>query len=31
VADAAVFLASDLARGVTGNLLFVDCGMSVMG
>jgi enoyl-[acyl-carrier protein] reductase I len=31
VADAAVFLASDMARGVTGNLLFVDSGMSVMG
>ncbi len=31
VADAAVFLASDLGRGVTGNLMFVDAGMSVMG
>ena len=31
VGDAAVFLASDMARGVTGNLLFVDSGMSVMG
>jgi enoyl-[acyl-carrier protein] reductase I len=31
VADAAVFLASDLGRGVTGNVLFVDCGMQVMG
>ncbi len=31
VADAAVFLASDLARGVTGNILYVDSGMSVMG
>jgi enoyl-[acyl-carrier protein] reductase I len=31
VADAAVFLASDLARGVTGNILFVDAGMQVMG
>ncbi len=31
VGDAAVFLASDLARGVTGNTLFVDSGMSVMG
>jgi enoyl-[acyl-carrier protein] reductase I len=30
VADAAVFLASDLARGVTGNVLFVDAGMHVM-
>jgi enoyl-[acyl-carrier protein] reductase I len=31
VGDAAVFLASDLARGVTGNVLFVDSGMHVMG
>ena len=31
VADAAVFLASDMGRGVTGNILFVDAGMSVMG
>lgn len=31
VADAAVFLASDLARGVTGNLLFVDAGYQIMG
>ena len=31
VADAAVFLASDLGRGVTGNLLFVDAGMQIMG
>ncbi|HEV3196292.1 MAG TPA: enoyl-ACP reductase [Bryobacteraceae bacterium] len=31
VGDAAVFLASDLARGVTGNVLFVDAGMQVMG
>src|SRR5579872_1741525 len=31
VADAAVFLASDLARGVTANVLFVDSGMQVMG
>jgi enoyl-[acyl-carrier protein] reductase I len=30
VADSAVFLASDLARGVTGNILFVDAGMQVM-
>jgi enoyl-[acyl-carrier protein] reductase I len=30
VADAAVFLASDLGRGVTGNVLFVDAGMQVM-
>ena len=31
VADAAVFLASDLGRGVTANVLFVDAGMQVMG
>ena len=31
VADAAVFLASALGRGVTGNVLFVDSGMQVMG
>jgi len=30
VADAAVFLASDLGRGVTANTLFVDAGMQVM-
>ena len=31
VADTAVFLASDLGRGVTGNILYVDAGMQVMG
>jgi enoyl-[acyl-carrier protein] reductase I len=31
VADTALFLASDLGRGVTGNVLFVDAGMHVMG
>jgi enoyl-[acyl-carrier protein] reductase I len=31
VGDAAVFLASDLSRGVTGNVLFVDSGMQIMG
>jgi enoyl-[acyl-carrier protein] reductase I len=31
VADAAVFLASDLARGVTGNILYVDAGFQIMG
>jgi enoyl-[acyl-carrier protein] reductase I len=31
VGDAAVFLASDLSRGVTGNILFVDSGMQIMG
>ena len=30
VADAAVFLASDLGRGVTGNVLFVDAGFQIM-
>jgi enoyl-[acyl-carrier protein] reductase I len=30
VGDAAVFLASDLSRGVTGNILFVDSGMRLM-
>ena len=31
VADAAVFLASNLGRGVTGNVLFVDSGFQIMG
>ncbi len=31
VADTAVFLASDLGRGVTANVLFVDAGVQVMG
>jgi enoyl-[acyl-carrier protein] reductase I len=31
VADTAVFLASDLGRGVTGNTIFVDSGMQIMG
>lgn len=31
VADAAVFLASNLGRGVTGNVLFVDAGIQIMG
>jgi enoyl-[acyl-carrier protein] reductase I len=30
VADTAVFLASDLGRGVTGNILFVDAGMQIL-
>ncbi|HLH44558.1 MAG TPA: enoyl-ACP reductase [Bryobacteraceae bacterium] len=30
VADTAVFLASDLGRGVTGNVIFVDAGFQVM-
>jgi enoyl-[acyl-carrier protein] reductase I len=31
VADTSVFLASDLGRGVTGNILFVDAGYHIMG
>ncbi len=31
VADTAVFLASDLSRGVTGNVIYVDAGFQVMG
>jgi hypothetical protein len=31
IADAAVFLASDLGRGVTDNILYVDAGMQIMG
>jgi enoyl-[acyl-carrier protein] reductase I len=31
VADTAVFLASDLGRGVTGNIIFVDAGAQIMG
>ena len=31
VADSAVFLASDLGRGVTGNILFVDAGFQIVG
>jgi enoyl-[acyl-carrier protein] reductase I len=31
VADTAVFLASPLGRGVTGNVIFVDAGIQVMG
>jgi enoyl-[acyl-carrier protein] reductase I len=31
VADAAVFLASDLGRGVTGDVMFVDAGYHIMG
>lgn len=31
VADSAVFLASDLGRGVTGNILFVDAGFQTIG
>lgn len=31
VADTAVFLASDLGRGVTGNTIFVDAGFQIVG
>jgi enoyl-[acyl-carrier protein] reductase I len=31
VGDAAVFLASDLSRGVTGNIIYVDSGFHIMG
>jgi enoyl-[acyl-carrier protein] reductase I len=31
VADTAVFLASSLGRGVTGNVIYVDAGFQVMG
>ncbi|MCS7316028.1 MAG: enoyl-ACP reductase [Bryobacterales bacterium] len=31
IADVAVFLASNLGRGVTGNILFVDAGYQIMG
>jgi enoyl-[acyl-carrier protein] reductase I len=31
VADAAVFLASNLGRGVTGNILYVDSGFQIVG
>ena len=30
-ADTAVFLASDLGRGVTGNIIYVDSGFQIMG
>jgi enoyl-[acyl-carrier protein] reductase I len=31
VADTAVFLGSDLGRGVTGNIVYVDAGFQIMG
>jgi enoyl-[acyl-carrier protein] reductase I len=31
VADTSVFLASDLGRGVTGNIIFVDAGYQILG
>jgi enoyl-[acyl-carrier protein] reductase I len=29
--DAAVFLCSDLGRGITGETLYVDCGLNIVG
>jgi enoyl-[acyl-carrier protein] reductase I len=31
VADTAVFLGSNLGRGVTGNIIYVDAGFQIMG
>jgi enoyl-[acyl-carrier protein] reductase I len=31
VADTALFLASDLSTGVTGEIIYVDCGYNIMG
>ena len=31
VADVAVFLASDLARGLTGDVIYVDSGFHIVG
>jgi enoyl-[acyl-carrier protein] reductase I len=31
VGDTAVFLASDLGRGVTGNVVYVDAGFQIIG
>lgn len=31
VGDTAVYLVSDLSRGVTGETLYVDCGINIMG
>jgi enoyl-[acyl-carrier protein] reductase I len=31
IADTALFLASDLGRGVTGNVIFVDAGLQLLG
>jgi enoyl-[acyl-carrier protein] reductase I len=31
VANAALFLASDLSTGVTGEIIYVDCGYNIMG
>ena len=31
VGNAALFLVSDLASGITGETLYVDCGYNIMG
>jgi len=31
IGGAALFLASDLASGVTGETIYVDCGYNIMG
>jgi len=31
VAETAVFLASDAGAGITGEVIFVDCGYNIMG
>ena len=31
VADAALFLASDMSRGITGEVIYVDCGFHITG
>jgi enoyl-[acyl-carrier protein] reductase I len=31
VGDAALFLSSDLARAITGEIMFVDAGYNIMG
>jgi len=31
VGNAALFLASDLSTGVTGETIYVDCGYNIMG
>ena len=30
VADTALFLVSDMSSGITGDLIFVDCGYNIM-
>ena len=31
VGDAALYLASDLSTGITGDTIYVDCGYNIMG